>query len=166
MFAGFIPFRWIDVLCVFFFFKQKTAYVMRISDWSSDVCSSDLLARRHVHVGGADLLQDGFGVAAFEDELGEGGLVEQADRVADRRVLLGPPAEPVGAAPGIVVARRHALRRVPVRPLPARDDAEAGAPVRAGIGKGAVDGAAPGAACRVRLADRKSVVEGKSVLLR
>src|SRR3546814_7827622 len=30
-------------LClVFFFFKQKTAYEMRISDWSSDVCSSDL----------------------------------------------------------------------------------------------------------------------------
>src|SRR3546814_5895132 len=33
-----------DDVCnyVFFFFKQKTAYEMRISDWSSDVCSSDL----------------------------------------------------------------------------------------------------------------------------
>src|SRR3546814_10416576 len=30
------------VLFLFFFFKQKTAYEMRISDWSSDVCSSDL----------------------------------------------------------------------------------------------------------------------------
>src|SRR3546814_7335491 len=30
------------VVYVFFFFKQKTAYEMRISDWSSDVCSSDL----------------------------------------------------------------------------------------------------------------------------
>src|SRR3546814_7134173 len=29
--------------CVVLFFKQKTAYEMRISDWSSDVCSSDLL---------------------------------------------------------------------------------------------------------------------------
>src|SRR3546814_4633715 len=29
---------------VFFFFKQKTAYEMRISDWSSDVCSSDLMS--------------------------------------------------------------------------------------------------------------------------
>src|SRR3546814_3797093 len=29
--------------CLFFFFKQKTAYEMRISDWSSDVCSSDLV---------------------------------------------------------------------------------------------------------------------------
>src|SRR3546814_3164083 len=32
----------IYALLVFFFFKQKTAYEMRISDWSSDVCSSDL----------------------------------------------------------------------------------------------------------------------------
>src|SRR3546814_17859386 len=30
---------------LFFFFKQKTAYEMRISDWSSDVCSSDLECR-------------------------------------------------------------------------------------------------------------------------
>src|SRR3546814_3736040 len=29
-------------MCSFLFFKQKTAYEMRISDWSSDVCSSDL----------------------------------------------------------------------------------------------------------------------------
>src|SRR3546814_10204857 len=32
------------LLFVFFFFKQKTAYEVRISDWSSDVCSSDLEA--------------------------------------------------------------------------------------------------------------------------
>src|SRR3546814_17017787 len=32
------------VVFLFFFFKQKTAYEMRISDWSSDVCSSDLHA--------------------------------------------------------------------------------------------------------------------------
>src|SRR3546814_9332534 len=32
------------LMCFFFFFKQKTAYEMRISDWSSDVCSSDLKA--------------------------------------------------------------------------------------------------------------------------
>src|SRR3546814_4795090 len=31
------------MLFFFFFFKQKTAYEMRISDWSSDVCSSDLV---------------------------------------------------------------------------------------------------------------------------
>src|SRR3546814_4345473 len=32
-----------------FFFKQKTAYEMRISDWSSDVCSSDLTRRAGAH---------------------------------------------------------------------------------------------------------------------
>src|SRR3546814_10320013 len=30
-------------MCIVFFIKQKTAYEMRISDWSSDVCSSDLM---------------------------------------------------------------------------------------------------------------------------
>src|SRR3546814_6007803 len=36
------------LLClIFFFFKQKTAYEMRISDWSSDVCSSDLTKLFH-----------------------------------------------------------------------------------------------------------------------
>src|SRR3546814_6570503 len=55
------------VLCLFFFFfKQKTAYEMRISDWSSDVCSSDLgaparligveLAQLHVHLRGGDAI--------------------------------------------------------------------------------------------------------------
>src|SRR3546814_2426304 len=34
---------YVVVVYVFFFFKQKTAYEMRISDWSSDVCSSDLV---------------------------------------------------------------------------------------------------------------------------
>src|SRR3546814_6581626 len=42
----------------FFFFKQKTAYEMRISDWSSDVCSSDLHSRIHARaeVGAASVL--------------------------------------------------------------------------------------------------------------
>src|SRR3546814_10767656 len=58
----------------FFFFKQKTAYEMRISDWSSDVCSSDLdlhrcqaaeralharLALVGIHAGGAEHLRRG-----------------------------------------------------------------------------------------------------------
>src|SRR3546814_20299752 len=55
---------------MFFFFKQKTAYEMRISDWSSDVCSSDLHAHRildghrlrpdflHVDLGAAQARQD------------------------------------------------------------------------------------------------------------
>src|SRR3546814_9112409 len=35
------------VVSIIFFFKQKTAYEMRISDWSSDVCSSDLAGAFH-----------------------------------------------------------------------------------------------------------------------
>src|SRR3546814_13208008 len=47
----------------FFFFKQKTAYEMRISDWSSDVCSSDLLVesaqkRRRCDAGSVDRLTE------------------------------------------------------------------------------------------------------------
>src|SRR3546814_4289288 len=51
----------LDLMFVFFF-KQKTAYEMRISDWSSDVCSSDLLldgaaiTAFAAEVGGADIL--------------------------------------------------------------------------------------------------------------
>src|SRR3546814_3834284 len=47
------------VLFVFFFFKQKTAYEMRISDWSSDVCSSDLPLRRFGGEGAGNVGQDG-----------------------------------------------------------------------------------------------------------
>src|SRR3546814_9628435 len=54
--------RCLHMLCctfLFFFFKQKTAYEMRISDWSSDVCSSDLpghrAARLRRHRGGGEV---------------------------------------------------------------------------------------------------------------
>src|SRR3546814_1781253 len=40
-FSVLLSFLWFYLF--FFFFKQKTAYEMRISDWSSDVCSSDLI---------------------------------------------------------------------------------------------------------------------------
>src|SRR3546814_3664422 len=55
---------------LFFFFKQKTAYEMRISDWSSDVCSSDLTDRTD----GADRAKT---------------HAHSADRHARRQVLLG-----------------------------------------------------------------------------
>src|SRR3546814_368478 len=58
-------------LVMFFFFKQKTAYEMRISDWSSDVCSSDVLARKQA--GGAGT--DGFAISMptlFEKSGAEG----------------------------------------------------------------------------------------------
>src|SRR3546814_181564 len=65
------------MLLVIFFFKQKTAYEMRISDWSSDVCSSDLR------------VDPGFGAAALDRPLHRG--LEQVplrcrDRLAGRGV--------------------------------------------------------------------------------
>src|SRR3546814_20377018 len=45
------------ILLYFFFFKQKTAYEVRISDWSSDVCSSDLQKRGQVFHRAAALLR-------------------------------------------------------------------------------------------------------------
>src|SRR3546814_7816993 len=47
---------------VFFFFKQKTAYEMRISDWSSDVCSSDL-GDDALFVGHAEIVERRRGMA-------------------------------------------------------------------------------------------------------
>src|SRR3546814_7203072 len=59
---------------IFFFFKQKPAYEVRISDWSSDVCSSDLLrpAILNVHASGGRAMMAAAAEAAREtaEELG------------------------------------------------------------------------------------------------
>src|SRR3546814_10338482 len=56
-------------MCCVFFFKQKTAYEMRISDWSSDVCSSDLF--RMAFVADQDALTTVTAVARhFDMDLG------------------------------------------------------------------------------------------------
>src|SRR3546814_6900233 len=81
-----------------FFFKQKTAYEMRISDWSSDVCSSDLSVaivgldvRAHGPERGRDSLhrprrQTGIALEhRFERRRGQH-TAEQADRSEERRV--------------------------------------------------------------------------------
>src|SRR3546814_3041623 len=69
-------------LFVFFFFKQKTAYEMRISDWSSDVCSSDLLNESlALHYGIKDVKGDRFRKVSLDDHperwglLGKGGVL-------------------------------------------------------------------------------------------
>src|SRR3546814_8209648 len=85
---------------VFFFFKQKTAYEMRISDWSSDVCSSDLqfLFERPVELGpqAFDRHFHHVGVAVevdVPDHLGNGGFRQYfalaARQDAEQRELLG-----------------------------------------------------------------------------
>src|SRR3546814_6529543 len=58
------------MLCVpVFFFKQKTAYEMRISDWSSDVCSSDLFLHIQPQPGQDSTLLAGFLHVIFAEEL-------------------------------------------------------------------------------------------------
>src|SRR3546814_9437417 len=54
--------------CMILCFKQKTAYEMRISDWSSDVCSSDLRPERHIG-GAVDLAFDIAGLAGLKRQL-------------------------------------------------------------------------------------------------
>src|SRR3546814_7962212 len=92
------------MLLSFFFFKQKTAYEMRISDWSSDVCSSDLRGR----AGGppraplhddADrdrpplpLDHDSRGGAGAAAAAGDRGVAAAEDAVAPVRPAL-PPAQ-------------------------------------------------------------------------
>src|SRR3546814_3431328 len=86
------------ILFMFFFFNQKTAYEMRISDWSSDVCSSDLRAgERRAKVGvmagkGAHRLLD-----RVLDELTTGGRVSgEPAPVVVRLLPLGPLARTYG----------------------------------------------------------------------
>src|SRR3546814_10638971 len=57
------------LMIILFFFKQKMAYELRISDWSSDVCSSDLICRRHLP---AVVERDA--LAQLEDPLGGVGV--------------------------------------------------------------------------------------------
>src|SRR3546814_3645013 len=77
----------------FFFFKQKTAYEVRISDWSSDVCSSDLYQTAI-----AGVMQDIRGFAHFHHEGGApaGEIVRRADAGEDavhQRQLAGGRSE-------------------------------------------------------------------------
>src|SRR3546814_15310233 len=69
------------LVLLFFFFKQKTAYEMRISDWSSDVCSSDLGDGDRLH-------RQGLALGASLGHREEGAL-EGEDAVAVARGPLG-----------------------------------------------------------------------------
>src|SRR3546814_14193620 len=116
---------------VVFFFKQKTAYEMRISDWSSDVCSSDLVDigivrddeggvpaqfQRHSlealtgQRGQAPADRDGTGERQFPDDVGReqifGDLVRHAEHDVERargpaRILEHPDRNSVGEGTGV-----------------------------------------------------------------
>src|SRR3546814_1558602 len=87
-------------MLVFFFFKQKTAYEMRISDWSSDVCSSDL--------------QHGL-AGEIEELVGHGRSLSLKTGAVRRRAEADRGARSPCRAP----ARRRARRREAVPPAPA-----------------------------------------------
>src|SRR3546814_2770117 len=81
MFIFLYDFLYEFVFFIFFFFKQKTAYEMRISDWSSDVCSSDLGYRQ-----GADQLPDGRPLDCGRDRTA-GHLVDDVEADGDRGAM-------------------------------------------------------------------------------
>src|SRR3546814_8113879 len=74
------------LIMVFFFFKQKTAYELRISDWSSDVCSSDLL---------------GLVGSKAQGKLGEQRRSRECNQIPPQRL---PAANQIEAAEGMHVA--------------------------------------------------------------
>src|SRR3546814_5668695 len=83
---------------IFFFVKQKTAYEMRISDWSSDVCSSDLLFS---------------GLGTFALSVGRGKAVYAAEAARDLVLSLKSVAN--RAQRKLVVDHRDLFRRPLIR---------------------------------------------------
>src|SRR3546814_15992477 len=75
-----------------FFFKQKTAYEMRISDWSSDVCSSDLIARDPSFALALARLSNAQSLLAWfgPEDIDADALTAQARTNAERSLALNP----------------------------------------------------------------------------
>src|SRR3546814_3090385 len=82
------------MLYYFFFFKQKTAYEMRISDWSSDVCSSDL----------------GHGEGDYPHDCGGAAALRHCPSVSASRCHLPMPAAQGGPS-GCLALNRASLYR-------------------------------------------------------
>src|SRR3546814_14194704 len=89
------------------FFKQKTAYELRISDWSSDVCSSDL-------VGDADRVANALGYGAEVLAVADAVVAAVRDDMVESATISAHPENALGDATGHYVALdlgdgRHAL---------------------------------------------------------
>src|SRR3546814_7614016 len=106
---------------MFFFFKQKTAYEMRISDWSSDVCSSDLIGGVLEPLqAGPTIIEDDCFIGA-RSEVVEGVVVEKGS-VIGMGVFLGQSTRIYDRASGEVSYGRVPAGSVAVAgSLPAAD---------------------------------------------
>src|SRR3546814_4812613 len=96
---------------MFFFIKQKTAYEMRISDWSSDVCSSDLTGQRQ------EVLETPALLPTRQRGIAQRGILETAyvrgvDRLGLQQRATGPRAVALGGPPAALEQRRSEERRV------------------------------------------------------
>src|SRR3546814_20589625 len=89
---------WLSLLFIFFL-KQKTAYDMRISDWSSDVCSSDLPGIEE-RVGAAAVERFGGDRGGIGEGIGAGGDDERGGGVEQHRVAIGAAFSGEQAAQG------------------------------------------------------------------
>src|SRR3546814_15411261 len=98
----------LDIL--FFFFKQKTAYEMRISDWSSDVCSSDLqvMAVPTIFLNGENFGQGRMELEQILAQLDTGAETKAAEKIAAKAAfdVLVVGGGPAGAAAAIYAARK------------------------------------------------------------
>src|SRR3546814_10279918 len=104
----------------FFFFKQKTAYEMRISDWSSDVCSSDLPLGSFLFLGptgvGKTELTKALAEFLFDDDTAmvRIDMSEFMEKHAVARLIGAPPGY-VGYEEGVVLT--EAVRRRPYQEI-------------------------------------------------
>src|SRR3546814_1351785 len=86
---------------LFFFFKQKTAYEMRISDWSSDVCSSDLALAERCVKEPRDVPAPAPEVGQVKEKLLAGGILDkfsEAYTEVDKQARQGKIAAEIGRA--------------------------------------------------------------------
>src|SRR3546814_18544260 len=102
-------------MVLFFFFKQKTAYEMRISDWSSDVCSSDLndALEADVAVRRADIERAQVDLAKARSDLKRRQTLAHSGGVSGEEILHAQTA--VKAAPSRLATVQAALAATPAQ---------------------------------------------------
>src|SRR3546814_3686246 len=99
---------------VFFFFKQKTAYELRISDWSSDVCSSDLAASPGLKPHGkSDTRGTAGGTGSVPIPPAAASVAGGRDRIHGAGRI---PRRESAVQPAVLRRRRHSRQRLSVPP--------------------------------------------------